>query len=247
MSAAGPRPRRVFYPLIAAAIALGAPAGLLAVRWATGALDDGASVVGLVTHDLPEFVYVTLSTVVAFSAFGYVLGRQADTLLEMSRSDSLTGLRNHRGFQERLAEEVARAARYHREPLSLLVVDVDGLKSINDRGGHDAGDLALRRVADAIRSGARQTDLTARVGGDEFAVIAPRTDADAATALGERIRSLVIAHGAAVVTVSIGVATMSGGQPPAAFLREVADTALYAAKRAGRNRVVSAPARAAAP
>jgi diguanylate cyclase (GGDEF)-like protein len=239
MSAAGPRPRRVTYALIAAVLALGAPSGLLAVRWATGAFDGGASVVGLVSHDLPEFVYVTLSTIAAFSAFGYVLGRQADALLEMSRTDSLTGLRNHRGFEERLAEEVARATRY-REPLSLLVVDVDGLKSINDHGGHHAGDLALRGVADAIRSGARQTDLTARVGGDEFAVIAPCTDAAAATALGERIRSLVIAHGAAAVTVSIGVATMSGGQPPAALLREVADTALYAAKRAGKNRVVSA-------
>jgi diguanylate cyclase (GGDEF)-like protein len=238
-SAAGLRARRFSYALTALVLAMGAPAGLLVVRW-TSVSDHGlASLRDEVLRDLPTFLYVTLSTVLVFSVFGYIIGRQSDVLVDLSRTDPLTGLRNPRAFEERLAEEVARAARY-REPLSLLVVDVDGLKAINDRSGHHAGDLALRAVADALRAGARQTDLTARVGGDEFAVVAPRTDAAAAGALGERIRMLVMAHGNQGLTVSIGAATMSEGQPPAAFLREVADTALYAAKRRGRNRVVCA-------
>ena len=238
-SAAGLPARRFTYALTALVLAMGAPAGLLIVRW-TSVSDHGLDSLGHeVLRDLPTFLYVTLSTVVVFSSFGYVIGRQADALVELSRTDSLTGLRNPRAFEERLAEEVARAARY-REPLSLLVVDVDGLKAINDRSGHHAGDVALRAVADALRAGARQIDLTARVGGDEFAVVAPRTDAAAAAALAERIRSLVMTRGEPRLTVSIGVVTTREGQPPAAFLREVADTALYAAKRGGRNRVVSA-------
>jgi diguanylate cyclase (GGDEF)-like protein len=223
--AGGPRPRRYSYVFIAALLSLGAPAGLIVVRRAE-------------SSELATFVYVTLSTMVVFSAFGYVLGRQADALVELSRADALTGLSNRRAFDERLAEEVARAARY-REPMSLLVADVDGLKGINDRGGHRAGDFALRQVADALRAGARQTDLVARVGGDEFAVVAPRTDEAAAASLAERIRSLVT-RGEPGLTVSIGIATMSGDQPPIGFLRQLADTALYAAKRAGRNRVMSA-------
>jgi diguanylate cyclase (GGDEF)-like protein len=237
--AAGLRARRFTHALIALVLAMGAPAGLLIVRW-TSVSDHGPdSLAHEVLRDLPTFLYVTLSTVVVFSAFGYVIGRQADALVELSRTDSLTGLRNPRAFEERLAEEVARAVRYG-EPLSLLVVDVDGLKAINDRSGHHAGDVALRAVADALRAGARQIDLTARVGGDEFAVVAPRTDTAAAAALAERIRSLVMARGEPRLTVSIGVVTTRDGRPSAASLREVADTALYAAKRGGRNRVVSA-------
>jgi diguanylate cyclase (GGDEF)-like protein len=86
---------------------------------------------------------------VVFSLFGYALGRQADTLLQLSRTDALTGLRNPGAFAEQFEVEVARAAHYH-EPLSLLLVDVDGLKAINDRNGHRAGDLALQAVARAL-------------------------------------------------------------------------------------------------
>jgi diguanylate cyclase with GGDEF domain len=107
---------------------------------------------------VPTFVYVTVSTLVVFSVFGYVLGRQADALVDLSRTDALTGLGNHRAFTERVAQEVSRAARY-RLPLSLLLVDVDRLKAINDRGGHAGGDAALRLVADALRADARESDL----------------------------------------------------------------------------------------
>lgn len=192
----------------------------------------------IVQQDLPTFLYITMSTRAVFSAFGYLLGRQADVLVDLSRSDPLTGLRNFRAFEERLAEEVARAGRY-RTPLSLVIGDVDGLKAINDRGGHHAGNLALRAVADSLRSDARQTDLAARIGGDEFALIAPNTDPEEAFALGERIRGLVAAQGIGI-TVSVGVATLSVARPDASTLLQAADGALYEAKRLSRNRVAAA-------
>jgi diguanylate cyclase (GGDEF)-like protein len=230
--------RRFLYALTAVVLAAGAPVGLLAVRSA-GMNGFGLARLGdVVRGDLPTFAYVTLSTLAVFAAFGYVLGRQADALLEMSRTDVLTGLRNQRAFEERLPDELARAVRY-REPLSLLVLDLDDLKGINDSRGHHAGDLALRALADALLLGARQTDFAARVGGDEFVVLAPRTDARAAAALGERIRALVSVQGVDGLTVSVGVATMGAGSATQGFLREVADSALYEAKRRGRNRVVS--------
>jgi len=173
-----------------------------------------------------------------------VLGRQADALVDLSRTDPLTGLRNQRAFEERLAEEVARSGRYG-GPLSLLIADVDGLKAINDRGGHHAGNAALRAVAGAMRKDARQTDLAARIGGDEFALLAPNTLASEAVALGDRLRCLVAEQDAAGVTISVGVATLPPDRPDAEALLQAADAALYEAKHRGRNLVVLAgpPAR----
>jgi diguanylate cyclase (GGDEF)-like protein len=210
------------------------------VRWvATPALGPhGLSRV--VAEDLPAFVYVTLSTLAVFAGFGYVIGRQADALADLSLSDPLTGLLNRRGFIEGLEEEVARASRY-RAPLSLLVADVDGLKAVNDRAGHLAGDRALRSVADALSGHARGTDTLARIGGDEFALIAPHTDACAAVALAERIRSLVAGgRQPGGITISIGVATADPEQPAPGALFQAADAALYAAKRRGRDCVAAA-------
>jgi diguanylate cyclase (GGDEF)-like protein len=194
--------------------------------------------------DVPTLLYVTLSTLAAFSAFGWVLGRHADALADLSRTDPLTGLRNQRAFDERLEEEVTRAGRYG-EPLSVLILDIDALKAINDRSGHDAGNEALRAVATALRRGARQSDLAARIGGDEFAVVAPSADARDALALGERIRSLV-ADGTDGITVSVGVATLDRERKTPGALVRAADRALYQAKRDGRNRVASRERGAAA-
>jgi diguanylate cyclase (GGDEF)-like protein len=227
--------RRWTYSLIAIVLAAGAPCGLLLLRWAMTP-DAGVPNLGrMVQQDLAEFLYVSLSTLVVFAACGHLLGRQADALVDLSRTDPLTGLRNIRAFEERLADEVVRAQRYH-TPLSLLMADVDRLKAINDRGGHHAGNVALRAVANALRGDARQTDLAARVGGDEFALIAPNTDADAASGLAERVRERVAAH-ATGVTISVGVATLGDEcLDPVALLR-AADAALYQAKILGRNRV----------
>jgi len=231
-------PRRLTYAASGVLLALGAPLGL-AVLWLAMAPEPSTRTLkGEIAEDLGTFLYVTTSTMVVFFAFGHVLGRQADALVDVARTDPLTGLRNQRAFEERLAEEVARTERYG-GTLSLLIADVDGLKAVNDRGGHHAGNLALRAVADAMRSDARQTDLAARIGGDEFALLAPNTVASEAVALGDRIRSLVTEQGRAGVTISIGVATLGAEQSDAEALLQSADAALYEAKHRGRNQVVA--------
>lgn len=229
--------------MVAALLSTGAPVGLLAVRGLAAARASPEWVRDEIAAHAAIFVYVTLSTLSVFLAFGYVLGRQADRLLELSQTDPLTGLSNARMFQARLREEFARARRY-RHPLSLLFIDVDGLKAVNDRGGHVAGDAALVRVATALRRTARSSDLAARWGGDEFALLAPDTTSGAALTLGERIRVLVTEasrDSPDAMTVSVGLATTSGEEDTTAEqLRTRADDALYAAKRQGRDRVVGA-------
>jgi two-component system cell cycle response regulator len=178
-----------------------------------------------------------------FAACGYILGRQADALAELSETDPLTRLLNARGFAARLHAELQRSRRY-REPLSLLFLDLDGLKSINDKHGHRAGSQALREVAAVIRTELRGTDTGARWGGDEFTVIAPNTHKEAATSFAERIRTGIAEHGGACpVTASIGIATLDWKEtqmvPDAQTLLRDADAAMYEAKRRGKNTVVA--------
>lgn len=224
-----------------AALAMGAPLGLLAVRLVgAGRRPTLDTVRRVLEADPSTYGYVAVSTCVVFASFGYLLGRQADALVELSRKDSLTGLWNPLAFQERLEQETARAARYG-EPLSLVLIDVDHLKAINDRDGHRAGSRALQAVGRALRTGGRATDLPARVGGDEFALLAPSTPGPAAVALAERIRGLVAGEGIAGLTVSLGVATLEAARAAdSPVLWDRADRALYEAKGRGRNRVVAA-------
>ena len=234
--------RRTLYALAGAALGLGAPAGLLGIRLMRRGL-AGRSVVEEIWNDRETYVYTAASTSVAFALFGGVLGRYADRLGRLATTDSLTGLSNARVFYDRLRQELGRVDRSH-ESVSLLVLDLDSLKQINDQQGHQAGDEALRSVADAIRSGLREVDLGARLGGDEFGVLAPRTTAESALVLGERLRALVRTAGEAAsglgATVSIGIASLapsSGERPTPGALMAAADKALYRAKRAGGDRV----------
>jgi diguanylate cyclase (GGDEF)-like protein len=236
--------RRGSYVLAALVLASGAPLGLMVVR----ALRAGAFSVGWargeIAGDGATYAYLTLSTTLVFAAFSYVLGRQADRLYDLSNTDSLTGLRNRRALQERLGEEFERAERYG-ERLSVLLIDLDGLKELNDRHGHRAGDGALRKAAAAVRDGSRAADLAARWGGDEFILLAPSTGRPEARQLAERIRAIVnegVAVATLPVTVSVGVATFepAGGVRSPEALVSLADGALYEAKRLGRNRVVVA-------
>ena len=170
--------------------------------------------------------------------------QEANGRLErMVRTDSLTGLGNRRLFDERLRQEW-RLSRNLGVPLSLLMIDIDHFKRINDTRGHTAGDAVLRKVATLLSTTTRETDTCTRYGGEEFAILLPATEIAKATELAERLRIAVA--GAAIgenpVTISIGVAT---GEPQAPdfgglSLVEHADSALYAAKQAGRNRVVTA-------
>jgi diguanylate cyclase (GGDEF)-like protein len=173
---------------------------------------------------------------------------QHERLARLAVTDDLTGLPNRRRFLEALRAEAQRARRYQRA-LSLVMLDLDGLKDVNDRHGHAAGDAVLRGVAQALRAGTRDTDLPVRLSGDEFAVLLPETEPEAALRIAERIRAGVAAlqvpvdGGTAGATVSLGLVSAEGAALPELprFLR-LADEALYAAKAAGRNRIVAAEA-----
>ena len=159
----------------------------------------------------------------------------------LSVTDGLTGLGNYRFFQQTLAREVDRAARFGR-PLSLLMLDLDRFKQVNDAHGHQVGDTVLVQVADRIREEVREVDEVARYGGEEFVVVLPETGEEGAEHLAERVcerirsRPLYSPAGDLVVTVSIGVAVYpEHGDSPASLVR-AADQALYAAKDDGRDR-----------
>ncbi|GAA4978912.1 sensor domain-containing diguanylate cyclase [Kineococcus glutinatus] len=157
-------------------------------------------------------------------------------------TDGLTGLANRRTFDAGLDGHLARAERTG-SPCSVLLIDLDHFKSVNDRHGHLAGDEVLTALAGVLAAGSRPGDLPARYGGEEFAVVLPDTDADAATAVAERLRAAVERMPASVpVTASVGVATCGPRHRTAVELLAAADEALYEAKAAGRNRVVAARA-----
>jgi diguanylate cyclase (GGDEF)-like protein len=149
-------------------------------------------------------------------------------------TDPLTGLLNRRGFDERFAEELARAAR-HGESLALLMIDCDGLKAINDLDGHEIGDQALQHLAACVRNSKRVSDLAARFGGDEFAVVLTDVDAEGAVIAAERIRESVAAgfpYSEHRLSASFGIAVYPTQRRPAELLSS-ADAALYRAKREG--------------
>jgi len=156
--------------------------------------------------------------------------------------DFLTGLFNRRRFQQELAREVERMSRYGTEG-AVLMIDLDNFKNVNDAFGHKAGDDLLRGVAGALRHRMRQTDVLARVGGDEFAMLLPETDADQAQIVAEGIvktlgrQVAVLGEQTIHITASVGFALFDGLK--AAELLEFADLAMYAAKAAGRNRVAA--------
>lgn len=163
--------------------------------------------------------------------------------------DSLTGLANRRLFDERFAEEVARSARYGSH-LSLLMIDVDGFKEINDRFGHPTGDSVLCAIGKILAHETRETDISVRYGGDEFAVILPGIGKTVAYAVAEKLRVAVSDlslesvgedNGETLhVTVSCGVSAINGVPTEPLTMMEAADSALYQAKQSGRDRVMIA-------
>lgn len=165
---------------------------------------------------------------------------QLNAIAEHAATDELTGLYNRRAFERALAREVERSRRYG-VCASLLLLDLDGFKSLNDTHGHPAGDRVLRYVAAMMCRHLRATDVPCRLGGDEFAVILCDTPQAEALAVAERIRADVErAFARAAVTVSAGVASVPTHAATAEKLLASADGALYAAKRGGRNGTASA-------
>jgi diguanylate cyclase (GGDEF)-like protein len=157
-------------------------------------------------------------------------------LVRLAALDDLTGCINVRAFSRFESAEVTRAARY-RHDVSLLAVDVDRFKAINDSRGHPVGDQVLRAVAAALRATARKTDVIGRLGGDEFAILCPETSAQAAAELAARLVTAVRALevDGVTVTLSAGVCTLQPGSGLSRALRRHADAALYEAKRRGRD------------
>ncbi|GGD88263.1 PleD family two-component system response regulator [Aureimonas endophytica] len=172
------------------------------------------------------------------------LRRSLRTTIELATSDALTGLQNRRFLDAHLPSVIERA-RSESRPTALLIADIDHFKRINDTYGHDAGDEVLKEFARRLRAGLRASDLACRLGGEEFVIVMPDTAAEAAAPIAERLRQTIcerpfdLGKESLAVTVSIGLAVLEGMGDDAASLLKRADLSLYAAKRGGRNRVVS--------
>jgi diguanylate cyclase (GGDEF)-like protein len=210
------------------------------------AMFDGAGVLGL---DLGRSVDFTLSGPAYFVLMSGFLVAMADRLARLrlaASTDPLTGLANRAVLFDRLSLEIARARR-HTHPVALGILDLDAFKQFNDRHGHVAGDRLLVAASRALTDSIRDTDLAARFGGDEFVVLLPEADASRAIACLERIRVRVaqarVAGAEDGATASAGIAvfdpTVRASVSVSAWLRQ-ADAALYAAKSAGRDRVLVA-------
>ena len=178
--------------------------------------------------------------VVAVAIAGLSQLRQTQAQLERAATnDPLTNVHNARAFSEELGQELGRNRRYGR-PLALIYLDLDDFKRVNDAHGHVTGDAVLRLVADAMRSEVRAADIVGRLGGDEFGVLMPETDAAVAHAAALRLASGIrtVFRGTPSVTASIGVVAVTGTEAGTDELIRKADAAMYEAKRAGKDRVV---------
>jgi two-component system cell cycle response regulator len=207
------------------------PLGLVAAEWAHGA-----------HARIPSLTVSSLLQSVSHAALTLRNARLLDEVEHLATRDELTGLANRRLFEETLTLEVGRYQRTG-APLTVVALDVDHFKAINDELGHPAGDAVLRAVGDALRASTKAFDLPSRYGGDEFLVLLPGCAATDALAVAERLRRVAgLAAVPTPVTVSAGAATIPDDASDGPALVAAADAALYDAKRGGRNRVAPVPA-----
>ncbi len=226
-------------------------AGLLGES-ADMALDLGTDAVAPAAADAHELA-LRLGTLVARKRETDRLRAQVEDQLDVALRDPLTGLYNRR-YAESYLTRLIRDARDRSMPFSVMILDLDHFKTINDQHGHLTGDDVLRTIASRLTDNIRDIDLAARIGGEEFLVVLQDADRDRAELVAERLRGViarepVVVTGTATlvpVTTSIGVATSQAGNDQARDLMEAADQALYASKSAGRNTVSFAQARSAA-
>ncbi|MEO9078864.1 MAG: GGDEF domain-containing protein [Rhodanobacter sp.] len=219
------------------------------VTWRSGQLWFGEHQPGTTSVSSPtNFFYIALSGLQPlFASIGFLLLYNEilqGELNMLARVDPLTGVKNRLATNEMMDYLLARAER-NDQPLAVLMLDADHFKLINDRHGHAGGDQVLQEMVASIRPSLRESDVLGRVGGEEFIVLSPESDLSGALHLAERIRSAVEATTLRVdgqpvqLTISIGVTAATPGERDAAAVFKRADTALYAAKRAGRNQVAS--------
>lgn len=224
------------YAVIGLLLGCGAPLGSFVLRFASMA-DVRQQPFAELRANAFFYLYELLATSLVFAVAGLIAGRRADRLgqgeafyQQLAELDALTGLYNHRAFMERYRRALERAVTTQ-QPLAVILFDVDQLKAINDAHGHAAGSRALVYVADALRRSKRATDVAARWGGDEFAILMEGADLAAAI----RVAEGVVAH-LRNVTVTIGVCA-AARLSLSSDLFEAADRALLAGKARGRNTI----------
>lgn len=234
----------IFYtaPVFLAAWYVGRGAGLL--MCAASALSWLLATAGTFDHYSNQLipywnVAVRLGFMLILAHLASAFKKSLEHEREMARTDFLTGVFNGRHFDE-LADAELNRARRHAHPFTVAYMDVDDFKLVNDRHGHSAGDQLLREIADSLRQHVRVVDLVARRGGDEFVILMPETDADAAQTVIRRVRRPLVevasAHGWPV-TFSIGVVTWDTPPHSVDEMIRAADDQMYAAKRYGKNTI----------
>jgi diguanylate cyclase (GGDEF)-like protein len=191
------------------------------------------------SHGWAENELLLLHTAADQLAVAVQQAEMYEQIREQALTDSLTGCYNRRSLELRLDHNIQMAIRT-REPLSVLMLDLDNFKKINDQAGHDTGDVALCMLADTLRGGLRAVDTAARFGGDEFVIILPQANTEGAMVVAERLRRRIAqiqVPGFGRMTSSFGIATFPNHASSKATLMLAADRALYDAKYSGRNRV----------
>ncbi len=227
--------------LVGVILAQGAPLGWYLLARAFPAIDQGFLL----------YLYLEAATAGVMAALGYLLGRRTEELVRLNSQlavlageDALMGIFNARILHLELEREVARARRTGRT-LSLVLLDLDHFKQVNDLYGHLVGDQVLAALGKLLRGECRQGDLPARYGGEEIAMLLPETELPAAVKIAERLRERIASNADGAfpvhVTASFGAAQWSPGDSPVGLFAK-ADSALYQAKEMGRNRVAAAPA-----
>lgn len=235
------------YTLIGILLGAGAPVGSFLLRYLVFStvrerpFDD-------VRTNIFFYLYELLATSLVFATAGFVAGQRTDRLRrgeefyhELSEHDALTGLHNNRAFLDRYRRAVDHAVST-RQPLAIILVDVDKLKAINDTFGHPAGSQAIVLVADALRHSKRAADVAARWGGDEFAILLEGGDPAAAMRVAEgvvaHLRSTPLRLERTTIPVSVTIGICTSAQPsPSSDLFEAADRALFIGKERGRNTI----------
>jgi len=225
---------RAIYGLL---LALGAPLGWVLTQWLAGRDPfDTAQIDELL------YVYMVVATSIVFSALGYLIGKREQMITDLALTDELTALYNKRYFKNRLEQEFKRHQRTA-SLFSVILIDLDFFKRINDQYGHPAGDEVLKNVSSTIMANCRENEIAARVGGEEISIIACDCDLNSASLLAERIRKAIEQSTSSwqgediKITASFGIAMASASSNNAWEIYQAADRALYQAKQTGRNKI----------
>lgn len=249
------------YALWALLLSQGSPLGGLLLHVIVDGTPPG---VELADHAF-LYAYMSVATCLVFTSFGYLVGRLADDrtrrqralreanrrLRWLSEVDALTGVLNRRAIRRRVRAELGRAQR-DGSTTTLILLDLDHFKGVNDRYGHATGDRVLRRVGRCLRRAARASDSVGRIGGEEFLIVLPATSLEKAGRFAERLRRRVgrapTSAAAPRITASLGVAGTAGSEPvDVDAVVRCADAAMYRAKEQGRDRVCTWPLMASTP